>query len=82
MAPSVKICYNITKGCAMLGKRLARVEAKRPSLDADVPLDLKGLPRDVAARIMAAKAQGTFPRSLCDADLHALVALADEQGAI
>ena len=66
----------------MLGKRLARVEAKRPSLDADVPLDLKGLPRDVAARIMAAKAQGTFPRSLCDADLHALVALADEQGAI
>ena len=66
----------------MLGKRVARLEGNRPSLDADVPLDLKGLPRDVAARIMAAKAQGTFPRSLCDADLEALVALADEQGAI
>ena len=66
----------------MLGKRVARLERNRPSLDADGRLDLKGLPRDVAARIMAAKAQGTFPRSLCDADLHALVALADEQGAI
>ena len=66
----------------MLGKRVARLERNRPSLDADVPLDLKGLPRDVAARIMAAKAQGTFPRSLCDADLHALVALADKQGVI
>jgi len=66
----------------MLGKRVARLERNRPSLDADVPLDLKGLPRDVAARIMAAKAQGTFPRSLCDADLHALVALGDELGVI
>ena len=66
----------------MLGKRLARLERNRPSLDADVPLDLKGLPRDMAARIMAAKAQGTFPRSLCDSDLEALVALADEEGAI
>ena len=66
----------------ILRTRLARLERNRPSLDADVPLDLKGLPRDVAARIMAAKAQGTFPRSLCDADLHALVALADEQGVI
>jgi hypothetical protein len=31
---------------------------------------------------MQAKADGTFPRSICDADLEALVALADEQGAI
>ena len=69
-------------GRAMLGKRLARLEANRPALDADLPLDLAGLAPDVAARIMAAKAQGTFPRSLCDADLHALVALADEQGVI
>jgi hypothetical protein len=66
----------------MLGKRVARLERNRPALDADVPLDLKGLPRDMAARIMAAKAQGTFPRSLCDSDLEALVALADEEGAI
>ena len=66
----------------MLGKRVARLERNRPALDADVPLDLKGLPRDMAARIMAAKAQGTFPRSFCDSDLEALVALADEEGAI
>ena len=66
----------------MLGKRVARLERNRPALDADVPLDLNGLPRDMAARIMAAKAQGTFPRSLCDSDLEALVALADEEGAI
>jgi hypothetical protein len=31
---------------------------------------------------MQAKADGTFPRGLCDADLEALVALADEQGVI
>jgi hypothetical protein len=65
-----------------LRTRLARLERNRPALDADVPLDLKGLPRDVAARIMAATAQGTFSRGLCDADLEAFVALADEQGAI
>jgi len=35
----------------------------------------------VAARIMAAKADGTFPQALSDADLEALVALADAQGA-
>jgi hypothetical protein len=66
----------------MLGKRLARLEAKRPALGVSPPLDLIGLAPDVAARFMAAKAQGTFPRSLCDTDLEALVALADEQGAI
>jgi len=64
-----------------LRARLARLERTRPALGADVPLDLKGLPRDVAARIMGATAQGTFPRGLCDADLEALVALADQQGA-
>jgi len=66
----------------MLGKRLARLERNRPSLDADVPLDLKGLAPDVVARVMQAKADGTFPRSLCDADLEALVALGDELGVI
>jgi len=65
----------------MLGKRLARLEANRPAPGASLPPDLVGLPRDVAARVMQAKADGTFPRSLCDADLEAMVALADEQGA-
>jgi len=64
-----------------LRTRLARLERNRPALGADVPPDLKALPRDVAARVMQAKADGTFPRSLCDADLEAMVALADEQGA-
>ena len=66
----------------MLGKRLARVEAKRPALGVSPPLDLIGLASDVVARLMQAKADGTFPRSLCDTDLEALVALADEQGVI
>jgi hypothetical protein len=66
----------------MLGKRLARLEAKRPALGVSPPLDLIGLAPDVVARVMQAKADGTFPRSLCDADLKALVALGDELGVI
>ena len=66
----------------MLGKRLARLEAKRPALGVSPPLDLIGLAPDVLTRVMQAKADGTFPRGLCDADLEALVALADEQGVI
>ena len=65
----------------MLSKRLARLEANRPALGADVPLDLSGLAPDVSARITAAILDGTFPQSLSDADLQALVALADAQGA-
>jgi hypothetical protein len=65
-----------------LHTRLARLERNRPALDAVVPFELIGLAPDVAARFMAAKAQGTFPRSLCDADLEALVALGDELGVI
>jgi hypothetical protein len=53
----------------MLGKRLARLEAKRPALGVSPPLDLIGLAPDVVARVMQAKADGTFPRGLCDADL-------------
>ena len=66
----------------MLGKRLARLEANRPAPGAPLPLDLVGLAPDVALRVMQAKANGTFPRSLCDADLEALVALGDELGVI
>jgi len=67
----------------ILRTRLDRLERNRPALGADVPLPtIKGLAPDVATRFMAAKAQGTFPRSLCDADLEALVALGDELGVI
>jgi|GEM_PF-1458458 len=61
---------------------LARLKCNRPALGADVPLGLRALPRDVSACIMAATAQGTFPCGLCDADLEALVALADARVAI
>ena len=65
----------------MLGKRLARLERNRPALGADVPLDLSGLAPDMSARITAAMADGTFPQSLGDADLQALVDLTNGQGA-
>ena len=39
----------------MLGKRLARLEAKRPALGVSPPLDLIGLAPDVVARVMQAK---------------------------
>ena len=62
-------------------KRLDRIERNRPALGADEPLNMEALPRDVAARILAALADGTFPHGLSDADLEAAVAVADEQGA-
>jgi len=65
----------------MLGRRLARLEANRPALGASSPLDLTGLAPDVVARVMQAKADDTFPQGLSDADLEALVAMANEQGA-
>ena len=71
-----------TTRMTILRKRLDWLERNRPVLGANVPPDLKALPRDVAARVIQAKADGTFPRSLCDADLEAVVALADMQGAI
>jgi len=63
----------------MLGKRLARLEANRPALGADEPLDMGALPPDVAARIMAAMADGTFPHGLSDADVEVAAAVADKQ---
>ena len=65
----------------MLARRLTKLEANRPALGADEPLDMEALPRDVAARIMAAVADGTFPRGLSDADIEAALTVADAQGA-
>ena len=65
----------------MLGKRLARLEANRPALGASPQFDMAGLAPDVVARMMQAKADGTFPRGLSNADLQALVDLANQQGA-
>lgn len=62
--------------------RLKKLERARPSRGQSPPLDLVGLPPDVVARVMLAKSEGTFPQSLCDADLEALVALADQQGEV
>jgi hypothetical protein len=69
-------------GFAMLSERIVRLEPNRPALGPSQPLDLVALAPDVMARVMLAKAQGTFPRGLCDADLEAFVALTEEQGAI
>lgn len=62
--------------------RLKKLERIRPSRGLSPPLDLVQLPPDVVARVMLAKAEGNFPQSLCDADLEALVALADQQGEV
>jgi len=62
-----------------LRKRIDRIERNRPALSADEPLDMKALPSDVAARIMAAVAGGTFPHGLSDADVEVAAAVADKQ---
>jgi len=64
----------------MLSKRVARLEAKRPAPGVPRVVNMIGLAPDLVALVMQAKADGTFPRSLCDADLQLLVALANEQG--
>jgi len=65
----------------MLSKRLVSLERSRPALGKSSPLDLTGLAPDVVARVMQAKADDTFPQGLSDADLEALLALANVQGA-
>ena len=65
----------------MLTKRLARMEANRPAPGVSFAVDMAGLAADVVARVVQAKADGTFPQSLCNADLQAVLALANEQGA-
>jgi len=66
----------------ILRKRLDRLERNRPALGASPPFDMAGLAADVVARVTAAMADGTFPQSLGDADLQALVDLANQQGAV
>jgi hypothetical protein len=54
-----------------LRKRLDLLEANRPAQPADtLGLDL---PREIAVRVEAALAADTFPQSLCDSDLHAIL---------
>ena len=64
----------------MLAKRLALPEAKHPAPGVSRVVDVIGLAPDLVARVRQARADGTFPRSLFDADLQALAALANEQG--
>jgi hypothetical protein len=59
-----------------LAKRLARLEQLRGTPLPDPPkLDLAP---DILRRIAAAKVAGTFPQSLPDADLEAIVAASDK----
>ena len=59
-----------------LHARLAKLERNRPEPFAADGLELD-LPPDLCARIAAAQAAGTFPQSLADADLEAIVAAGD-----
>lgn len=60
-----------------LNARLLTLERNRPDPMPGVALDLD-LPPDMCTRIIAVKAAGTFPQSLADADLEAIVAAADK----
>ena len=61
-----------------LRARIDRLEATRPKAE---PLDLPALdlPSDLRARIAAAQAARTYPQSLPDEDLMAIVAAADKK---
>ena len=59
-----------------LHARLAKLERNRPQPFAASGLELD-LPPDMCARIAAAQAAGTYPQSLADADLEAIVAAGD-----
>lgn len=60
----------------MLRARLAKLERNRPEPFAASGLELD-LPPDLRARIAKAQTAGTFPQSLADVDLEAIVAAAD-----
>lgn len=53
-----------------------RLQANRPKVEAGGLLTLD-MPPDLCARMQAAMQVGTFPQSLCDADLSAIVAAYD-----
>ncbi|MEI4235084.1 hypothetical protein [Roseovarius sp. D22-M7] len=61
---------------ARIGARIAKLERIHPAPVAGESLDID-LPPDISARIMAAKAAGTYPQSLADSDLQAIVRAAD-----
>ena len=61
-----------------LRARLSKLEQSRPEPFAASGPDLD-LPPDICARIAQAQAAGTFPQSLADADLEAIVAAADKK---
>lgn len=63
---------------ARIVRRIAQLERNRPEplVSPGPGLEFDLLP-DICARIMAAKAAGTFPQSLADADLEAIVRAAD-----
>lgn len=60
-----------------LRTRIDRLEGNRPKAEAGWLLALD-LPPDLCARIAASQAAGTFPQSLADADLEAIVTASDE----
>jgi len=59
-----------------LRERIERLEATRLETPAGQAIDL---PADICARVAASRASGTFPKSLADADLEAIVAAADKK---
>lgn len=61
---------------AHIGARIAQLERNRPAPSTGEALDLD-LPPDMCERIEAAQAAGTFPQSLSDDDLRAVVDAAD-----
>lgn len=60
-----------------LETRLSRLEGNQPHAEAGwlVALDL---PPDLRTRITLSQEAGTFPQSLADADLEAILAASDE----
>ena len=59
-----------------LRTRLERLERNHPAQAKERPI--LDLPTDIHGRIVMAKEAGTFPRSLCDADLEVIVSAADK----
>lgn len=60
-----------------LRARLSKLERNRPEPFATSGLQLD-LATDICARIAKAQATGTYPKSLCDADLSAIVGAFDK----
>lgn len=59
-----------------LDARIARLERQRPDFSGVTTKAAIRLEPDIEARVLAAKADGTFPQSLSTADLRALMCAA------